>query len=174
METKPILRVAAQHICNDVRQPRAEKIVVKPSALVVFLFGVFATTAAAQESCLAVGTLLQLDHDWETALLESDVGALTRLLADDFVWVHDHAAGTDTKTSLLERASDPSRGAVGHPRSRISSDVEARVVGSTGVVTGFTAVDRGAGVTTYHFMRTYVEISGRCRLLANQTMAIPE
>lgn len=96
------------------------------------------------------------------------------MLAVDFIWVRNHASGVDTKASLLERVSDPAVGATGATRSRVSSDVDARVLGSTGVVTGFTVVDRGSSPTRYNFMRTYVEVSGRCLLLANHTMEVPE
>jgi len=133
-----------------------------------------ATPASAQQSCLDHDALIRLDAQWEQALLESNVDALATLMAEDFIWVHDHASMVDTKASVLERASDASVGASGFPRSRVSSDVEARVLGSTGVVTGFTVVDRGPTPTRYNFMRTYVEVGGRCVPLANHTMAIPE
>ena len=138
------------------------------------LLGLGVMSLAAQGSCLDPGALVQLDGEWERALLESDAERLAAMLADDFIWVHDHASLTDTKSSLLERASDPAVGATGATRSRVSSDVVARVLGSTGVVTGFTEVDRGPGPTTYNFMRTYVEISGTCLLLANHTMQVPK
>jgi hypothetical protein len=35
-------------------------------------------------------------------------------------------------------------------------------------------VDRGPQPTTYHFMRTYVLVTGKWKLIANHTMAIPE
>jgi len=138
--------------------------------LAVALFGAASNPVAAQDSCLDPAALIQLDAQWERALLESDGDFLATLLAEDFIWVHNHASAVDTKSLLLERLSDPT----GDTRSRVSSDVEARILGSAAVVTGFTVVDRGSTSTRYNFMRTYVEVSGRCLLLANHTMALPE
>ena len=147
---------------------------MKPLGIIATLLTLATAPAWAQQSCLARDALLHRDAQWEQALLESNVDVLTTIMAKDFIWVHDHASMVDTKASLLERASDPSVGASGFPRSRVSSDVEVRVLGSTGVVTGFTVVDRGPTPTRYNFMRTYVEVGGRCVLLANHTMAIPD
>ena len=138
-------------------------------AAVLLLFAVW--PVLAQESCLDPDALLRLDAEWERALLESDAERLRTLLAEDFIWVHNHASAVDTKASLLERASNP---AVGTARSRTQSNVEYRILGSTGVVNGFTVVDRGSRSNRYNFMRTYAEVSGRCLLLANHTMEIPD
>jgi hypothetical protein len=70
----------------------------------------------------------------------------------------------------LKRAEKPNDAT----RSRISRDVKAIVLGKTAIVTGITVVDRGPSPVTYHFMRTYVEVKGKCLLLANHTMAIPD
>ncbi len=142
--------------------------------LVILALRLSLASTLAQESCLDTDNLIKLDAQWEKALLESDVEFLAFILADDFIWIHNHASLTDTKESLLKRASDPKSGATGKPRSRISKDVEVTVLGSTGIVTGFTIVDRGPAPTTYHFMRTYVAVAEHCLLLANHTMAIPE
>ena len=138
------------------------------------VFGLSLASSLAQNICLNTSNLLKLDTQWEKALLESDVEFLKGILADDFIWVHNHADMTDTKDALLKRASDPNAGASGKTRSRISKDVQVTILGSTGVVSGFTIVDRGPTPTTYHFMRTYVEVAGKCFLLSNHTMAIPE
>jgi hypothetical protein len=106
------------------------------------------------------------------ALLESDAARLKKLLAEDFIWIHNHASGIDTKSTLLERASNSTEGVLGPVKSRISSNVDVRILGTTGVVTGFTAVDRDTSQQKYNFMRTHVEISGRCILLANHTLEI--
>ena len=154
---------------------KSSGLVVTVLSLVVAMVPSFvAPPASAQGSCLDPTALIELDGEWERALLESDAELLGRLLADDFVWVHNHASGVDTKAALIERVSNASSSAAGATRSRVSSDVETRILGSTGVVTGFTVVDRGPGSTRYNFMRTYVEVGGRCVLLANHTMEVPE
>jgi hypothetical protein len=48
------------------------------------------------------------------------------------------------------------------------------ILGNTGVVSGYTVVDRGPSPVTYHFMRTYTKVNGKYQLLANHTMAIPD
>ena len=142
--------------------------------LVIIVIVLSLASAVAQESCLDSKRLSSLDTEWEKALLESNVEFLDSILAEDFIWVHNHAAGTDTKEILLKRASDQNVGAAWNPDSRKSKDVKVTVIGSTGIVTGFTIVDRGSTSTTYHFMRTYVEFEGNCLLIANHTMVIPD
>ena len=147
---------------------------MKVLTLVITIAFLGVSSVSGQSSCLDPSALKTLDSKWEKALLESDAEFLRDIMAEEFIWVHNHAGTIDTKAGLLRRATDPSRGATGSPRSRKQSDVEARVLGSTGVVTGFTLVDRGPSPTRYSFMRTYVEVDGHCILLANQTMASPE
>jgi hypothetical protein len=147
---------------------------MKVCVVTAVLIGLSPWSAVAQETCLSPSAILDLDEGWERALLESDAEWLSTYLAEDFVWVHDHASNVDTKAPLVERASDPSYGTAGLARSRLQSDVESRVLGSTAIVTGFTVVDRGVTKTRYNFMRTYAEVEGHCFLLANHTMVVPE
>lgn len=142
--------------------------------VLIIVLTMTATSLCAQQNCLSSEGLLAMDAAWENALLSSDTKELDTLLAEDFIWVHNHASLTDSKAMLLQRASDPKIGATGKTRSRIQRDVSVIIKGATGVVTGITVVDRGPSPTTYHFMRTYVEINGNCLLLANHTMAIPQ
>ena len=129
-------------------------------------------STCAQKSCLQETALKTLDAQYEKALLESDAQFLENLLAKDFIWVHNHNSMTDTKEALVKRAKNTN--ATGNTRARTQSDVQVIILGATAVVTGITVVDRGPKPTTYHFMRTYVEIEGECKLLANHTMAVPE
>lgn len=138
------------------------------------LVGLSLPSLMAQVSCLDSERLKNLDLKWEKALKESDANFFESLLVDDFIWVHNHASSIDTKESLIKRSLESSSGATGNPRSRISKNVETVIVGSTGVITGFTTVDRGSTPILYNFMRTYVEIEGKCFLVANHTMDVPE
>ena len=138
-----------------------------------FLLLIFGS-ANAQNNCLTRENLKSLDLQWEHALLVSDADFLDQLLADEFIWVHNHNSMTDTKEALVSRSKDPKRQATGSTRSRISSEVSVAIHGKTGVVSGITIVDRGPSPTTYHFMRTYSEIDGKCYLLGNHTMAVPD
>lgn len=118
--------------------------------------------------------LLALDVGWEKALLTSDVDFLENHLAEEFVWVHNHATLIDGKSSAIDRAKRIQAGQKDDTRNRTSGDRQIVIFGETGVVTGFTVVDRGPSPTTYHFMRTYARIEGKWKLLGNHTMAIPE
>lgn len=137
---------------------------------------VFVSTfaASAQKKCLNQVHLKNLDASWERAQLELDHDFLNSLLADDFIWVHNHANTIDSKLTVLERVKRHLRDNNKTTKSRISSDVKVIISGATGIVTGYTIVDRGPTPTTYHFMRTYAEVNGTCLLVANHTMAIPE
>jgi hypothetical protein len=123
------------------------------------------------DSCLDNKSVIQLDAGWEKALVVNHSNRLDRLLVDDFVWVHNHASHIDTKEGLVQSVGSREESGM---KSRVQSDIEVRILDKTAVVTGYTVVSRESGSTRYRFMRTYVETSGSCLLLANQTMAIPE
>ncbi len=140
------------------------------SCLLAFLL--FATAAYSQTE--EQQKLLEMDRGWEKALLGSDVHFLKDLLADDFIWVHNHAGQIDGKVAAISRAKRIQAGQADDTRGRVSRDQKVVILGNTGVVSGYTVVDRGPSPVTYHFMRTYALVDGRFRLLANQTMAIPD
>jgi ketosteroid isomerase-like protein len=118
--------------------------------------------------------LIALDLAWEKALLTSDVTFLEKVLADDFVWVHNHASLIDGKKEAVARAKRIQAGETDNTRNRTSRDQKVVMLGETAVVSGYTVVDRGPSPVTYHFMRTYVKAGGEFKLLANHTMAIPD
>ncbi|MEM9326784.1 MAG: nuclear transport factor 2 family protein [Bacteroidota bacterium] len=129
---------------------------------------------SAQSGCLDAEKLMALDAQWERALLENDAEVLEELLADDFIWVHNHAGTVDDKAKRVAAAKRAKANNRSNTRSRTQREVKTLILGSTGVVTGFTVVDRGPTPTTYNFMRTYALVDGSCKLLANHTMAIPK
>ncbi|GMQ30293.1 nuclear transport factor 2 family protein [Algoriphagus confluentis] len=118
--------------------------------------------------------LIQLDLGWEKALLSSDVSFLENIMAEEFIWVHNHAALIDGKEAVLARARRIQEGQTDATKGRKSRDQQVVILGTTGVVSGYTVVDRGPSPTTYHFMRTYSWIDGQWKLLGAHTMAIPE
>ena len=118
--------------------------------------------------------LLELDKSWEKALLNSEVAVLEELLAEEFIWVHNHASQIDGKEEALSRAKKIRAGQQDDTRNRTPREQKVVLLGQTAVVSGFTLVDRGPQPTDYHFMRTYALVEGKWKLLANHTMAIPE
>jgi len=80
----------------------------------------------------------------------------------------------DTKEAAVQRAKNQKAQGTSNTKSRIQSEVKVAITGKTAIVTGFTVVDRGPIPTKYHFMRTYVEVDGKCLLIGNHTMAVPE
>ncbi len=128
----------------------------------------------AQQSCLEPENLKALDLRYEQALKNNDVAFFESHLADEYLWVHNHASATDTKEAILDRAKDPTKGATGNPIARESEDVKVIRYGNTAVVTGFTTVKRETSAPRYNFMRTYVEVDDQCLLLASHTMRIPD
>jgi ketosteroid isomerase-like protein len=137
----------------------------------------FLTLLLSTFSSLAQTTqeqLVELDKGWEKALLNSEVAILEELLAEEFIWVHNHASLIDGKAETLSRAKRIRAGQQDDTRNRSAREHQVVLLGQTAVVTGFTLVDRGPQPTNYHFMRTYALVEGKWELLANHTMAIPE
>lgn len=118
--------------------------------------------------------LLLLDEQWEKSLLTSDLEFLKKILADDFVWVHNHASLIEGKGPVVNRAKRILEGQPDNTKSRTTQNRSVILLNDTGVVTGFTLVDRGESPVKYHFMRTYVRVNGEFLLLANHTMAVPQ
>ena len=140
--------------------------------VLIWLFPLF--QLYAQDNCLTPEHLKQLDASWEKAQLELDYDTLDALLAEDFIWVHNHANTIDDKKAVLERVNRYKNSNKRDTKSRNSSDLQVIILGTTAIVSGYTVVDRGPVPTTYKFMRTYTQFEGKCYLLANQTMAIPK
>jgi vacuolar-type H+-ATPase catalytic subunit A/Vma1 len=131
-------------------------------------------SACTQNNCLSQEHLKTLDASWEKAQLELDYDFIESLLAEDFIWVHNHAKTIDDKEAVLERVKRHIANNNTDTKSRISKDVNIIISEKSAIVSGYTIIDRGPSPTTYHFMRTYVDINGKCYLIANHTMAIPD
>ena len=131
-------------------------------------------TLALAAPCLPVGELIERDRQYEEALRVGDLAFLQTWLADDYVWVHSLASQIESRTGLLTRLAQPASVA----KSRSTSEVQGHVLGDTVVLRGLSSVDQfnADGKTwrtnRYQFMRTYVNVGGACKLLANQTMKV--
>ena len=107
------------------------------------------------------------------ALVTADYAALDRLLADDLTYTHS-TAKLDTKATYLE----PLVSGRTRYQSLEPSDVQVRVYGTTGVVTGILrSVALVAGKesrTDMRFTNVWVERDGRWQMVAWQSTRLPE
>lgn len=130
-----------------------------------------ALVPASWADCLDSKNLKALDYRYEQALRVGDREFLEELLAEDFVWIHNHAVQQETRRQLLERLG----GDYQPLKAREQSDVQVRRLGQAAVIHGFTTVeqftaDDSRRANRYHFLRTYIATDQGCRLLAGQTM----
>lgn len=146
---------------------------MKSFFLVILLSFITFLSASAQQTCMTVENIKALDAKWEEANLHPNPEFMEANLAQEFVWVHNHASMIDTKESTVKRAFNQKANGTSNTKSRNQSEVKVAISGNTAIVTGFTLVDRGPTPTNYHFMRTYVEKDGKCLLVGNHTMAVP-
>ncbi|MDR7130606.1 ketosteroid isomerase-like protein [Algoriphagus sp. 4150] len=142
--------------------------------IILSAFLMMAFTVSSQQKCITEASIIALDAQWEENNLDPNPEFFRNVLAEDFIWVHNHASMIDTKEAVVKRAEDQAAKGTSDTQSRTQSDVKVAITGNTAIVTGFTIVDRGPTPTKYHFMRTYVEMEGKCLLVGNHTMAIPE
>lgn len=135
----------------------------------VLLFFLVLLTFTVQAQTLTKEQLIELDLSWEKALLESDADFLENLMADGFVGAYNHAGTVEGKDEIVSRAKKIQAGQVDSILCRTSRDHQVVILGNTGLVSGFTVVERELIPATYHFMRTYVMINGKIKLLVNHT-----
>ncbi|PZX51966.1 nuclear transport factor 2 family protein [Algoriphagus chordae] len=147
---------------------------MKSSIFIILLGFVSYFSASAQQTCMTVTSIKALDAQWEEKNLNPDPEFFKSILTDNFIWVHNHVSSVDDKESVIKRAERQIANEGSNTRSRIQSDVEVAITGNTAIVTGYTIVDRGPTPIKYNFMRTYIEIDGKCFLAGNHTMAIPD
>ncbi len=131
-------------------------------------------TPAYADSCLDPKSLIALDQQYETAMQKGDVEFLAQLLAPEFYWVHNLANLKETKAALIERVQKPEE----QPKARRSHDLSVRHLQNTAVVEGLVSVEKWNAdgktfrTSRYQVMRTYVELTGECKLLAVQSMKV--
>lgn len=124
--------------------------------------------------CLPAEGLIERDRQYEEALRTGDVRFLREWLADGYVWVHSLASQIENREAVLGRLNKPDN----IPKSRITSNVQAHVLGQAVVLRGLSTVEQwnADGKTwrsnQYQFMRTYAEVNGQCKLLAVQSMKV--
>ncbi|WGD35708.1 nuclear transport factor 2 family protein [Olleya sp. YS] len=147
---------------------------MKPTKYIILILLLSLLSACKQQGCITQENIKKLDASWEKAQLELDYDFIESLLAEDYIWVHNHANTIDDKAAVLERIKRYTANNNTETKSRTSKDVKVIITNKTAIVSGYTIIDRGPSPVTYHFMRTYVEVDGNCYLIANHTMAVPK
>ena len=114
-----------------------------------------------------------LEQDWRKALLASNIPAMDRLLADDYLGVT--ANGTlETKADLLAMR----RAGTVHISEMTLSDLKVRVYGDTAVVTSRAELAGSNGGTDiggyYRYTRVYNRRKGEWRIVSFEASRIPD
>jgi ketosteroid isomerase-like protein len=105
---------------------------MKPIASVFLLLSLTAVSGQSKNPRNSVEQILiQLEHDWSDADLHKDSGALSRILADDWIGIDFEGTVLNKLQALQGIASDS-----GSLESTVLRDMKVRVYGDTAVVTG--------------------------------------
>lgn len=153
--------------------PASRLLILSTLSTLSTLFAMSAMPALAAP-CLPVAELIEHDRQYEEALRVGNLPFLESALADNYVWVHTLASQIESKADVLARLKTPPA----IPKSRSTKDVQAHTLGAATVLRGISSVEQwnADGKTwrtnQYQFMRTYVEVDGRCKLLSVQTMKV--
>ena len=136
------------------------------ASLVVLILAVGQETPASEAVRAAESQRLR-------ALVTADYAALDRLLADDLTYTHS-TAKVDTKATYLE----PLLAGRTRYQSLEPADVQVRIYGTTGVVTGvLRSVALVAGKesrTNLRFTNVWVERDSRWQMVAWQSTRLPD
>ena len=116
-------------------------------------------------------TILNLEQQWQEALLASDVEALDRIYAETLVYTHSNAS-VDTKATYLD--------SIRSGRTRYLSlerdDIQVQILGETAIVTCHWKVQSiGNGKrnqTDARYIHVYVRQQGTWRMAAHQSTII--
>lgn len=120
-----------------------------------------------------VDLVIELDREWEDAIIARDVETMERLASDDLVYTHASCAVDDKAIFLLHIADGPLRFV------EISyDDIAVRLTDTTAVLTcelHLRTLDRDQRPGELHFRTTHVWVKevGHWRLLANQSTHMP-
>jgi CheY-like chemotaxis protein len=115
--------------------------------------------------------LLNLQKDWNTAMIKADGDMLHQLLADEFE-ITDHTGSTRRKMEYVLLATSEVR-----PTQSLQTDlVKARIYGDAAVVSGQASVrEQSEGeelIRQHRFTNTWIKRGGQWRCVASQTTAV--
>ena len=137
--------------------------------IAMLLFALF-SSAQGQTAAKVKEDVLKVEREWSEAFKNRDKDALSRILADDFVYTDDEGRVAD-KAQYIETAVNLIR-----VQSYSVDDVAVRLAGDAAVVTGRWSgklAVRGADASgDFRYTDTLVRRGGRWQVLASQDTRI--
>jgi ketosteroid isomerase-like protein len=131
----------------------------------------FSPTQSASRKASMEKTILDLEQQWQEALLASNVEALDRIYADTLVYTHSNAS-VDTKATYL----DSIRSGRARYLSLVRDEIRVQLYGETAIVTCHWKVESiGNGKrnqTNARYIHVYVRQQGTWRMAAHQSTII--
>ncbi len=118
-------------------------------------------------------TIIELDRKRMDAMAAKDVAFLNEVLGDDLLYVHS-SARLDTKASLIGNMQSGST----VYQSVVPSDVEARDLGDSVVLTGIARIKVHSGGNQMNFgvrfTDVYAKRNGKWQMIVWQSTKLPE
>jgi len=115
--------------------------------------------------------ILNLEQQWQDALLKGDAAALEKLYADGIIYTHSNAS-SDTKASYIAKIKS---GATKY-ESLKRDDIKVRVFDDTAIVTCHWVVQTVSGGnkinTNARYIHVYVKQKGKWQMVAHQSTPI--
>ena len=143
-----------------------------PAAVIAFFCSAVAAGAAQPPMAAAETGLMKADADRFAAMVARDIPALSRLLADELVYVHS----SSTRQSKSEHLGDTEAGRAVYQRID-AREQQPRVYGDVGVIQGiatFTTGGRQQQTFTLRYTDVYVMRDSRWQMVAWHCTRIPE
>ena len=108
-----------------------------------------------EDSVDLVDQLSTLDRQLDEAFFEQDVEFMSRVLAEDFTWIHSGVVQIDSKATTLELIAS-------YPVSLEREAIDVRIYNDTALISGFLSVRDKSNtlIGKFHAQRTYVRTKG--------------
>lgn len=121
-----------------------------------------ACACACAQAAAAAAPLLQLEQTWLRAAQSRDIGALQRILSDDYVDIN-YAGILRDKADALKAPNVTSR-----KTTQTLSEERVRIYGTTAVVTGLGTLAAGKHRYQWRFTDVFIADHGAWRAVSSQ------
>ncbi len=134
---------------------------------------VLIVTASAQQPIdkALLQSVLQLEEQWQQALLTSDVAVLERLYGEDLTYVHSNGRADNKESYIASIRSGATK-----YQSIARDEIKVRVFANTAIVTCHwkvqTLSNGTVGNTDGRYIHVYVKVKGRWQMVAHQSTKI--